>query len=131
MNFFLVAAAFLTAAYVNAEQSSHPVVATGVGLLGAWISLIFYAFEVRIRELIHAGERALSHAEERLAASTGVAQLNICEAVKKPRFRFTAYSSVIRGLYGLTGVAFFSGSLYAFGSTCPDWLRRLVSAVCH
>jgi hypothetical protein len=113
VNFFLVAAAFLTAAYVNAIQYAHPVVAIGVAALGVFFCLVFYAFELRIRELIKTGEKALGQAQQKLAAITGLGEFEICKLVEKPRYPITSYHKVIRSLYMLTGITFLIGVGYA------------------
>src|SRR5258705_7826150 len=69
VNFFLVATAFLSTAYVAALR--FPVVAIGVSALGTLFSLVFYRFEIRIQELLKAGEKALYPAQRRLADLTG------------------------------------------------------------
>jgi hypothetical protein len=119
VNFFLVAAAFLTAAYGSAIQYAHPVVATGVAALGVLFSGVFYAFEVRVRELIKTGERALGQAQHKLAIVTGIEEFEICRLVEKPRYPITSYHAVIRGLYFLTGATFFVGAGYALHSLRP------------
>lgn len=119
VNFFLIAAAFLSAGYVSATQYAHPVVAIGVAALGVLFSVVFYAFEVRIRELIKTGEKALAQAQRKLAKMTGLEEFEICRLVEKPRYAITSYHQVIRGLYFLTGATFFVGGLYALRSLSP------------
>ncbi|MGA7400648.1 MAG: hypothetical protein WBW38_11540 [Candidatus Sulfotelmatobacter sp.] len=119
VNFFLIAAAFLSAAYVSAMQYAHPVVAIGVAALGVLFSVVFYAFEVRIRELIKTGEKALSQAQQKLAKMTGLEEFEICRLVEKPKYPITSYHQVIRGLYFLTGATFFVGGFYALRSLSP------------
>src|SRR5258708_39837328 len=63
VNFFLVATAFLSTAYVAALR--FPSVAVGVSALGALFSLVFYRFEIRIQELVKAGAKALYPAQQR------------------------------------------------------------------
>lgn len=113
VNFFLVATAFLSTAFVAALR--FPVVAVGVSALGALFSLVFYRFEIRIQELLKAGEKALYPAQQKLADLTGVQEFRICEAVESARRPFTKYSSVIRTLYGSTAVGFLLGLIYAIG----------------
>lgn len=113
VNFFLLASAFLTAAYVAAVKESTPIVAIGVACLGVLFCVVFYAFEVRIRELIKTGETALGHAQEKLAAATGLTDFEICKRVEKPRYRWTSYHRVILSLYSVTGFTFVVGALYA------------------
>src|SRR5882724_9369201 len=98
VNFFLVATAFLSTAFVAALR--FPLVAAGVSALGALFSLVFYRFEIRIQELLKAGEKALYPAQQKLADLTGMQEFKICETVETAGRPFTKYSTVIRALYG-------------------------------
>jgi Flp pilus assembly protein TadB len=55
VNFFLVAVAFLIAAFVTALTGKHYAVAVAVGLLGGWISWWFHRLELWTKELVKAG----------------------------------------------------------------------------
>lgn len=111
VNFFLVATAFLSTAYVAALH--FPAVAAGVSALGTLFSFTFYRFEIRIQELLKAGEKALYPAQQRLADLTGIQEFKICETVETAKRPFTKYSTVIRTLYGSTALAFVTGLMYA------------------
>jgi hypothetical protein len=119
VNFFLVATAFLSTAYVAALR--FPAVAGGVSALGALFSFVFYRFEIRIQELLKAGERALYPAQQRLADLTGMQEFKICEAVETPKRPFTKYSKIIRTLYGSTAVGFLMGLAYAIGGVSHEY----------
>jgi hypothetical protein len=110
--FFLIASAFLSAAYVGAIHS-YPKVAVAVGVLGVFFSACFYMFEVRIRELLHAAEDALAPAQRALAEATDEPTFKICDRVKTPRYPRTAYSTVIRTLLLVTSIAFLCGIINA------------------
>lgn len=118
VNFFLVATAFLSTAYVAALR--FPAVAVGVSALGILFSLTFYGFEIRIQELLKAGERALYRAQQRLADLTQMEEFKICEAVETAKIPLTKYSKVIRTLYGNTAVGFVLGLVYASGRLSND-----------
>lgn len=113
VDFFLVAVAFLSAAYVSALHFGLPAVAAGVAVLGVMASVCFYLFETRIRELLKAGEAALKPAQRALAELTGVAEFKICDVVERPKYWFTSYNKIIKILYGFTVVAFLIGFVYA------------------
>jgi hypothetical protein len=66
-NFFLVATALLVAAYATLLEK-HRDAACVVAVLGAWLSLWFNRVDYRNRQLVKAGERALSISEAQLAA---------------------------------------------------------------
>jgi hypothetical protein len=113
VNFFLLASAFLSAAYVSALRFTYPLVAVGVAALGVGFSVCFNRFELRIQELLRAGEAALAPAQGMLAEVVRLPEIRICERVEKPQRRFTAYSSVIRALHWVTAVGFLGGVIYA------------------
>jgi hypothetical protein len=116
VNFFLVASAFLSAGYVSALHFEIPTVAAGIAVLGVAFSVAFYAFEVRIRELLKAGERALIPAQQKLADVTGMPEFKICEYVERPKYRYTSYNKIIKILYFSTATAFFVGAVQALHS---------------
>jgi hypothetical protein len=113
VNFFLVATAFLSTAYVAALR--FPPVAIGVSALGILFSLVFYRFEIRIQELVKAGERAMSPAQQKLADLTGIQEFKICATVEIAKRPLTKYSIVIRALYGSTAGGFILALIYAVG----------------
>src|SRR5215813_10655336 len=75
-NFFLVATAFLFAAYATLLEK-HRGAALGVCLVGAWLALWFNRLDSRTRQLVKAGERALASSEARLANIAGIPELKI------------------------------------------------------
>jgi len=114
VNFFLVGAAFLSSAYVTALRFDQPLAAAGVGILGFLLSICFSRFEVRIRELVKAGEAALGPIQEHLVKITSIAELNLIGRVETPKNWFTKYSTVIPTLHWLTALAFLLGAFYAY-----------------
>jgi hypothetical protein len=126
VNFFLVATAFLSTAYVGAIR--FPAVAAGVSALGTLFSFVFYRFEIRIQELLKAGEKALYPAQQRLADLTGIQEFKICETVETAKRPFTKYSTVIRTLYGSTAFGFLMGFAYAISRLSIEDSSSLVIA---
>lgn len=121
VDFFLVASAFLSAAYVSALHYSAPAIALAIGLLGVWSTLCFSRFEIRVRELLRAAEDALKPLQQELSGQTGVGELKLCERVDTPSQGFTSYHKVIRALHWVIGVGFALGSLWASRVIWPDW----------
>lgn len=113
VNFFLVAVAFLIAAFVTALTGKHYALAVTVGLLGAWISWWFHRLELRTKELVKAGETAMRHSQQRLAAESRIEELEILKRVETPGKRWTSYGDVLRMLHWTTIVAFIVASAYA------------------
>jgi hypothetical protein len=114
VNFFLVAVAFISAGYVTAFRFSEPAVAFGVAVGGILLTVCFNLFERRIRQLVHAGEAALTPIEDRLAGKTDIAALRILKAVATPSLRIASYSRVINALHLVTIITFLGGAVYAF-----------------
>ncbi len=113
VNFFLVAIAFLIAAFVTALKEKDYPLAVAVGLLGAWLSWWFHRLELRTKELVKGGEAAMKQSQRQLAEDTGVEALEILKRVETPEKKWTSYGDVLRMLHWTTLVAFLVGSAYA------------------
>ena len=111
-NFFLVATAFLVAAYGTVLEK-HRGVAAGIGLLGAWVSFWFNRLERRTRQLVKAGEAALASSQDRLASISGIPSLSILKAVEKKAPGSSSYSVVINIIQWTTLIGFLLGAAYA------------------
>lgn len=117
VNFFLVATAFLSAAFVTASKEEMHVLAGAVAVLAVFMSYLFYRIERRIRSLVHAAENALQPLQHRIAESLDVDDLQIVSHVEEAHPGEWKYSKVFRYLYLTTGMAFVLGLFYAIWST--------------
>ncbi len=106
VNFFLVAIAFLSAAFVTAAKEKMYEVASGVAILGVVTSYLFYKIELRIRYLLHASEDAIKPLQKRLVEALDIKALDISEIVEAERPGEWKYSKVFWCLYTATGIAF-------------------------
>jgi hypothetical protein len=111
-NFFLVATAFLIAAYASLLEK-HGGAASGVALIGAWLAFWFNRLDARTRQLVKAGERALAASEAQLAATAGIADLNIVETVEQPDPGTSSYRRVIKVIQWTMFAVFLLGGGYA------------------
>lgn len=111
-NFFLVATAFLVAGF-GAVVERDQGLAMGIGMLGAWISLWFNRLERRSKQLVKAGEEALTLLEQELARRADVPQLAILLAVETKAAGSSSYSVVINVIHLTILMAFLLGALYA------------------
>jgi len=113
VNFFLIATAFLVAAYGTALTSRYPAIAMAVAVFGSWVSLCFNRLERRTRELVKAGEAPMRELQARLAERTKIPELRILDLVDTPKVPRTSYSRVFNTLHWTTLVAFAGGFGYA------------------
>lgn len=113
VNFFFVAVAFLSAGYVTALEIPNKHIAAGVAIFGLAISLCFSRLELRVRELIHAGEAAMKPLQAKLAGAAGLPEIQILQNVENGKTCFTKYSHVIGALHLSSIVVFILGALYA------------------
>jgi hypothetical protein len=113
VNYFLVAAAFLFAAFTTVSKDDKHALALGISVLGACLSYVFYRLERRVRSLIHAAEHAIEPLEKELATVTQIPALEIVSRVRTPMPGTWVYSKVFRWLYASSGLAFVLGFLYS------------------
>jgi len=113
VNFFLLAASFLVAAYVSAITGQHPGLAAGISLVGASSSFVFYRIERRVRGLLQAAEHALHPMEQIMADSTNNPALLILKSVDQAAPGAWPYSKVFRILYFVVGLGFLAAAIYA------------------
>ncbi|QDV53512.1 hypothetical protein [Gimesia fumaroli] len=113
VNFFLVATAFLMAAFVTAAKEQIFSLSAAVGVLAICISIYFYRMERRVQSLIHASENAIGPLQELLAKQVQIDSIRIVSHVENPRPGEWKYSKVFRHLYFSTGCAFGLGLMYS------------------
>lgn len=113
VNFFLVAIAFLSNAFVTAIKEHLYLIAAGVSVLAISTSFFLYKMERRIRSLIHSSEHALSSLQNTLSNALGLPSIKIVSAVENAGPGEWKYSRVFRYLYGVTAFAFALGFVYA------------------
>src|SRR3954468_18009725 len=112
-NFFLVATAFLVAAY-GALLEKHQAAAAAVAIAGAWLAFWFSRLDIRSRQLVKASEAALRIiAQARLAGQTGIPELKIVDAVEIPTRGGSSYRIVIAVIQWSILVIFLSAAAYA------------------
>ncbi len=98
VNFWLVATAFMAAAFVQAHVSRLYVVAFGISLAGCLSSMAFMRLDARTRRLVHVGENALRSLEQK-RTEDGADETHelIRAAEKKSRLsRFDSYRYLIQ-----------------------------------
>jgi hypothetical protein len=98
-NFFVVATAFLIAAYASLLEK-NPGAAAVLAAVGAWLTIWFNRLEARSRQLVMVGERALTVSQRRLADLAENPDLMILDAAEPPRFAAgdSFYCRVVKGI---------------------------------
>jgi hypothetical protein len=112
VNYFLVATAFLAAAYASLLEK-HPGPGVCVALAGAWIGFWFNRLDFRTRQLVRAGERVLEVAQERLAKRVDIESIRIIERVEHPTGGAASYTLVIGVVQWTAILGFAAAAIYA------------------
>jgi hypothetical protein len=111
-NHFLVATAFLIAAYA-ALLEKHRLPAAVVALVGAFVAWSFNRLDYRCRQLVKAGEIVLAVCQARLSERADIADLKIIEVVEQPGSSARSYGHMINVIQWITGAVFLLGAVYA------------------
>jgi hypothetical protein len=111
VNFWLVAVAFLGAAFVQATTAKLTIVAVGVCVAGAVASVAFTLLDARTRRLVQVAEAALRDLEDgRLAAGAYPSSRLVLVAETTPG---TSYRIVIQALQLTIATLFVAAAIYA------------------
>jgi hypothetical protein len=114
VNFWLVAVAFLAAAFVQSEISHARPIAAGVALIGVVASFAFQRLDVRTRQLSQIAEDALREVEDEWIAqgsSELIALVKRSHAVQQSWA--DSYRVIIQGLQLSTALVFIAAFIYA------------------
>ena len=115
VNFWLVAVAFLAAAFVQAKASHLTAIAFGVSVTGAVSSLAFMRLDVRTRQLVQVAENALSVFEKGNTAAGADEAFELTKASGLARGRvFDSYRVIIQGLQISVAIMFLLAAVYSF-----------------
>jgi hypothetical protein len=113
INYFLIAVAFLSAAYAAGLRDGHPEVSAAVSALGLVLSFCFRRIETRTRDLIKIGEEAIAEIETIMNSQFRVSSIELVRRASDRRRRFAPYAFVILVLHYATLVVFAIGLMYA------------------
>jgi len=111
-NFFVVATAFLIAAYASLLDK-EPAAAAVLATIGAWLAFWFNRLDARSRQLVEAGEDALRVSQERLANLADNQSLMILAAVDEPAPGASSYRRVITVIQWTIIALFLLAAIYA------------------
>jgi hypothetical protein len=111
-NFFVVATAFLIAAYASLLDK-EPAAAAVLAIVGAWLAFWFNRLDARSRQLVEAGEDALRVSQTRLANLSENQSLMILNAADEPAPGASSYRRVITVIQWTIIALFLLGAIYA------------------
>jgi hypothetical protein len=117
VNFWLVAVAFLAAAFVQSQISHARPVAAGVAAVGAVSSIAFQRLDVRTRQLTTVAEDALREFEAEWIAqgATGLAAL-VARSEGLRQSRLDSYRLIIQSLQVSVAAMFAGAFIYALAT---------------
>jgi len=114
VNFWLVAVAFLAAAFVQASTNRLRAIAVGVALAGALASLAFAALDSRTRNLIKVSENALRQIEDELDREGPDKGIKLVGLAHTSRIsRASSYRFIIQGMQITIAALFTAGGFLA------------------
>jgi hypothetical protein len=111
-NFFLIATAFLVAAYASLLDKDRWA-ATVIALLGGWIAFWFTRLDIRTKQLVEAGEAVLRSSQKNLAQKTETSQIEIVQSVERPVRGTWTYSVIIPVIEWTVVAVFVLCAIYA------------------
>lgn len=106
VNFWLVAVAFLGAAFVQATTSGLSAVAVGISAAGALCSIGFLLLDRRTRDLVMVAERALRRMEDEQASARPTFPQLLQRADVERSTRLSSYQLLIEGLQATVAALF-------------------------
>ena len=114
VNFWLVAVAFLGAAFVQARVSNLTTVAVGVCIAGVVSTVAFLLLDMRTRALVQVAENALKVMEDEMSPAGSYDEFRLVRHadMRRPN-RLSSYYVVIRGLQISLAVLFFAAGLHS------------------
>jgi hypothetical protein len=114
VNFWLIAVAFLAAAFVQAHANHLVAISFGVSITGAVASVAFSRLDARTRQLVQVAENALRSFEAAQTAS-GVDEVNeLVRAGHEARgSRIDSYRLIIQGLQLSVAAMFLLAAAYS------------------
>jgi uncharacterized membrane protein len=117
VNFWLVAIAFLAAAFVQSQISHLRPVAAGLALIGAVSSVAFQRLDARTRQLSGVAENALREFEAKWVSDGGSSVLALVDRSHQARKSWLdSYRVIIQGLQLIVAAVFLAAFIYTLAS---------------
>jgi hypothetical protein len=109
-NYYMVANAFLAAAYIGAYGTKHAVLTAGVALTGIAAAIGAVVLDRRCNIQIRAAEEPIKELQDRLADDLGITALRIQNTIND---RLATRGRTVLAMYGTAGAAFLAAGIYA------------------
>jgi hypothetical protein len=117
VNFWLVAVAFLAAAFVQSEISHLRPIAAGVALIGAFASAAFQRLDARTRQLSQLAEDALREFEDEWITHGASDLVALVRRSAEAKASWAdSYRLIIQGLQLLVALVFVAAFCYGLAS---------------
>ena len=113
VNYHLITTAFLTNAFILAINHGRVTLAVTVCLMGMATSFGAILNDLRLNVIMTATEKPIKDLQAQLASATSLDSLKIMEAAKYPRSHWRKRGVMARNFYGMIGVSFCIGAIYA------------------
>jgi hypothetical protein len=117
LNYFLVAAAVLSAAYVSALNGKLHAIGCAIGLLGVALSSVTYLVGRRQRDVARLAEMPMKEIEEILAENLNLSSLRMIDQAETQRNIWWRSSTLMaNGIFTLAAIVSVAASAYALFS---------------
>jgi hypothetical protein len=119
INFYMLAAAILSAGYVSALTNRLYVVAGAIGMIGITISILAFLAIRRLRKTGLAADEPMAALQDRLAADLGVESLRMIASLRRasaPTPKWRADNVTVYVILSTAAV------IFGIGATLYSWL---------
>jgi hypothetical protein len=113
VNFWIVAMAFMAAAFAAVSQKDLWWISSGLAFCGLATTYAFAYLELRTRVLIDIGRDALRTLEVQLMLATGMPSMNLAQTGKANGRNVMKYKHAIGLLHAVIGSAWLAATIYA------------------
>lgn len=122
INFYMLAAAILSAGYVSALSSKLYLVAGAIGLIGIVISIFAFLAIRRVREIGMMAQEPMAALQDRLAADLGIESLRMIASLRRKGAPIPKLKASKVNFYAVLSAA---AVIVGMGATLYSWLGHL------
>lgn len=114
INFFVLAAAVMSAAYVSAINANHRGIAAAVALLGSVASASTYVVSIRIVNFAELASEPLKEIQDQLATALDIDSIRLIERRRSHRGGRASSSTVAKAMFAIAISVCFAAAGYAW-----------------